>query len=108
MRLPLAATLLLTACTVYNRNDWFTQRNDAMCDLHVNCFGTYGDHGACEAAQEGFDEPPCEDFRPTRADGCVKQLREHSRNCPTNDINEWRIPGTCSEVCKPVAFDSGP
>lgn len=90
---------ILCGCTILTQDGWRRQRDDALCDLAVDCFGTYATRQACEAAQQGFDEPPCEDFNGSAAYACAGQIRSDADDCRVSDPAAWEVPAACAEVC---------
>ncbi|MCB9681190.1 MAG: hypothetical protein H6733_06925 [Alphaproteobacteria bacterium] len=104
-RFRLLLPVLLSACT-WQVDDWLTARNRALCDLHVDCFGTYVDQAACEAAVAAHAEPVCTAFDRDAAWSCVQRLRGQARTCPTADITAWDLPAICVDVCAPQVLDT--
>jgi hypothetical protein len=91
--------LLVLAGCVFDRTDWFRERNEALCRLYVECFGTFDDRDACLADLDAFDDPACPDFSAGAAQTCVDALRTQADDCPQVDIADWEIPSPCALVC---------
>lgn len=97
---------LLAACD-YTKSDWKADRDEALCDVLVACFGAYADASACRSAQRRDPEGPCGGFRPARARVCVDRLRDEAKACPTTELTDWQIPIECADVCIYPRVDTG-
>jgi hypothetical protein len=91
--------VLLAGC-VTTRDDWFRERNAALCDLYVGCFDRYADDQACDDVVGAYVDPTCDGFSVASAQSCVSALRAQADDCPTTDIDAWEIPAACADVCE--------
>lgn len=74
-------------------------QNRATCQVLVNCFDEYETVNACVDAFEDPEGERCDDYRPRSAQECLNQLRQQSKDCPTENIDEWLVPAACAVVC---------
>lgn len=105
MRSLLPLLLVLSACG-YPKATFVKERNAALCDLYVDCFGLYADVDACASAQRRDPERPCHGYEPATAALCVSQLKQAAKDCPTTDVNAWQVPPRCADACTYPVWDT--
>lgn len=92
----LCAWLLVGACT-YDRDAWRDDRDEAVCEVRVACFGD-ADVDACVTGLQDAEQPPCPDPAAATARACLRQLLAQADACPAS-LEDWRIPAVCADVC---------
>ncbi len=80
------------------------RQSEKVCEVMTTCFDSHATVDDCvQDIGVGRDEvdrrEDCQGYLAGRARQCLRNLQAQADDCPATELEDWRVPAICGEVC---------